>query len=91
LIVGSTMLATNLNADADGIPNGYEQSHGLDPLNPADANADNDGDGQSNLQEYLAGTDPTNSASAFRILGVAATNDDVLVTWATAGGRTNVV
>ena len=60
-------------------------------MSAADASADNDGDGLSNLREYFAGTDPTNSASAFRILGVVATNDDVLVTWATAGGRTNIV
>jgi hypothetical protein len=55
------------------------------------ADSDDDGDGFTNLQEYLAGTDPTNASSAFRILGVVATNDDVLVTWQTAGGRTNVV
>src|SRR5262249_29997905 len=91
LIYGSAVLATNLDADADGMANGWEQAYGLDPLNAADANPDNDGDGISNLQEHLAGTDPTNSASAFRIVGVVATNNDVLVTWATAGGRTNVV
>jgi alpha-galactosidase len=57
----------------------------------AAASVDPDGDGMSNFQEYLAGTDPTNCTSAFRILGVVATNNDVLVTWATAGGRTNVL
>lgn len=93
---GSFMITTlqldlALDADGDGLPNGWEQSHGLDPLNAADASADNDGDGLSNLQEYLAGTDPTNSASAFRITSVVRTDNDVLVTWATAGGRTNLV
>jgi T5SS/PEP-CTERM-associated repeat protein len=91
LIAGSVVLDANLDADGDGLPNGYEQSHGLDPLNATDANADNDGDGQSNLQEYLAGTDPTNSTSAFRILSVMPTNNDVLVSWTAGGGRTNVV
>jgi T5SS/PEP-CTERM-associated repeat protein len=91
LIYGTAVLTSNLDADGDGIPNGYEQSHGLDPLNAADADADNDGDGMSNLQEALAGTDPTNSASAFRITSVVRTDNDVLVMWATAGGRTNVV
>src|SRR4029077_14853057 len=56
-----------------------------------DASSDFDGDGQSNLAEVLAGTDPTNSASAFRIISVAATNNDVLITWTCGGGRTNVV
>jgi hypothetical protein len=91
LIYGSAVLAANLDADGDGVPNGYEQAHGLDPLNAADANADSDGDGLTNLQEFQTGTDPTNSASAFRILGAVARNDDVLVAWATAGGRTNAV
>ena len=58
LIYGNAILNPNADTDGDGIPNGYELAHGLDPLNPADATADNDGDGFSNLQEYLAGTDP---------------------------------
>ena len=91
LIYGTAVLTTNLDADGDGLPNGYEQSHGLDPLNASDANMDSDGDGMSNLQEFLAGTDPTNSASAFRIIGIAQEGDDIRITWTTAGGRTNVV
>ena len=60
-------------------------------MNAADANVDSDGDGFTNLQEFQAGTDPTNSASAFRILSVMLTNDDLLVSWAAGGGHTNVV
>jgi hypothetical protein len=55
------------------------------------ASCNPDGDGFSNLQEYLAGTDPTNASSAFRVLSLESTNNDILVTWQTAGGRTNVV
>ncbi len=91
LIYGSAVLTTNLDADCDGIPNGWEQAYGLDPLNAADASADNDGDGFSSLQEFQSGTDPTNSASAFRILSVVPTNDNLLISWAAGGGRTNVV
>ena len=91
LIYNTLMINSNSDADADGIPNGWEQAHGLDPLNPFDAEADNDGDGMSNLQEYLAGTNPTNSASAFRITSVTPTNNDVRISWRTAGGRTNIV
>jgi len=60
--------------------------------NPAAAqNVDPDGDGCDNLCEFLSGTDPTNSASVFHIIAVTPQGDDILVTWATAGGRTNVV
>src|SRR5262249_53586142 len=58
--VGGALMYRNLilnpdaDTDGDGIPNGWEQAHGLDPLNPFDADEDNDGDGMSNLQEYLA-------------------------------------
>jgi hypothetical protein len=91
LIYGTVVLDPNDDADGDGIPNGYEQSHGLDPLNPADAALDSDGDGMSNLQEYLAGTDPTNSASSFRITSVVRTNNDLRITWMMGSGRTNAL
>jgi hypothetical protein len=91
LIYNSAVLNPNADADGDGIPNGYEQAHGLDPLNPADANEDNDGDGFSNLQEYLAGTDPNNAASAFRITSIVKTNTNVLITWMMGPGKTNAL
>ncbi len=60
--------------------------------NPAAAaDADPDGDGQNNLAEFLAGTNPTNSASGLHITSVTAQGSDVLVTWTTAGGETNLV
>jgi hypothetical protein len=46
------------DADADGLPDDYEQSNGLDPNDPADATQDVDGDGLSNLQEFELGTAP---------------------------------
>jgi len=49
-----------LDSDGDGMPDWWEQLHGLDPADPADAHYDADGDGLSNLAEYLAGTNPNN-------------------------------
>jgi pectate lyase len=57
----------------------------------ADAMADPDGDGMSNQAEFLAGSDPTNSVSALRIISALPQNNDVVITWQTAGGRTNAV
>jgi hypothetical protein len=60
--------------------------------NPAAvASADADGDGMTNTNEFLAGMNPTNSASAFQILATASELTNIVITWLTAGGRTNVV
>lgn len=91
LIVGNLVLDPNLSAVGDGIPNGWKQQYGFDPLDPNVANMDSDGDGFSNSQEYLAGTNPTNAASAFRILSVARENSNLRVTWSAVGGHTNIV
>ena len=91
LTYNSLVLDPNADTDGDGIPNGYEQSHGLDPLNPADANLDKDGDGFSNVQEYLAGTDAADSTSYFHITDIAVIGNDLLVNWITGVGRTNAL
>ncbi len=59
---GSTPLSWQVDAafadlDGDGMPDTWEQTHGLDPTTD-DGAADADGDGVSNLQEWLDGTDP---------------------------------
>jgi hypothetical protein len=41
------------DGDRDGIPDAWEESHGLNPADPADRNADRDNDGYTNLEEYL--------------------------------------
>ncbi len=51
----------NPDTDGDGIPDGWEVTHGLNPLNPGDAGEDWDADGLTNLQEFQWGTDPQNA------------------------------
>ena len=43
-----------LDSDNDGIPDDWEEAHGLDPANPADANRAAD-DGYTRLEHYLDG------------------------------------
>lgn len=47
-----------LDADGDGLPQWWEEDHGLSDANAADAAADIDGDGLTALQEFARGTDP---------------------------------
>ena len=46
------------DANANGIPDWWEQRYGLTGTGSAIANADPDGDGKTNLQEWQAGTNP---------------------------------
>lgn len=50
--------ACDSDDDNDLMPDSWEVSNGLDPLNPVDAFQDNDGDNISNVDEFLAGTNP---------------------------------
>jgi hypothetical protein len=41
------------DADHDGMPDTWENAHGLNPADPSDGAADRNGDGYTNLEEYL--------------------------------------
>ena len=44
--------------DGDGMPDAWEEEHGFNADDPADAAQDADGDGATNLVEFQDGTDP---------------------------------
>jgi fibronectin-binding autotransporter adhesin len=100
LSVGTLVLDPNGDIDGDGLPNGWEQAHGLDPLSSVGnngADGDPDGDGYSNLQEYLAGSDPNDRFSTppnpvpFRMTAITQQGANILLTWMTPSGTTNQV
>ncbi|MGC8991389.1 MAG: immunoglobulin domain-containing protein, partial [Verrucomicrobiia bacterium] len=55
--------APNADADADGMDDLYELTHGLEPAWQEDLDADPDGDGMPTGAEYVAGTNPLDQAS----------------------------
>jgi len=50
------------DTDMDGIPDSWEEEHGLNPQDASDADEDLDGDGWTNLEEYQGGGDPTDGS-----------------------------
>jgi PKD repeat protein len=87
----STIVSNNLITVITAFQAWQNQYFGSTTNPAAAANADPDGDGQNNLAEFLAGTNPTNSASGLHITSVVPSGSDVVITWSTAGGTTNVV
>lgn len=59
------------DSDGDGMADGWELEHGLDPANDADADAHGDADGIPNLGEYLADTDPQDPTDYFHLTDCA--------------------
>ncbi|MFH0880456.1 MAG: hypothetical protein V2A34_12140, partial [Lentisphaerota bacterium] len=54
---------TDLDDDADGLPNYWERQYGLSANNPDDALDDSDHDGLTNIEEFQGGTHPLDSDS----------------------------
>jgi len=83
-------LDPSADEDMDGLPNGWEQDHGLDPrLADGDdgASGDPDGDRMTNREEFIAGTDPRDSSSALRMRVENIDPDHVLLSWSSVIGR----
>ena len=57
LIIFSSIVAAQ-DSDLDGMPDDWEQEHGLESDNATDANYDPDNDNLTNVQEYDNNTDP---------------------------------
>lgn len=50
------------DTDGDGMPDIWEEKHGLNPYDPADTGTDSDADGFTNLEELQGSSNPTDAA-----------------------------
>ena len=55
------------DGDGDGMPDIWEEVHGLNAYDPRDASEDPDGDDMSNYAEFVAVTDPWDAESVFAV------------------------
>ncbi len=84
VLVLSRQALPNLDADGDGLRNGWEQQHFGDPIS-AVATADDDHDGANNLQEQTADTDPNSASSVLRFINIEPSVTNVTLRW--TGGQ----
>lgn len=78
------------DTDRDGLPDGWEVAHGLDPLRPTGTDGpdgDPDGDGLNNAAEFIAGTCPDDPRSDLRVGARRLANGHLEVRWASIPGR----
>lgn len=78
---GADLRLIDLDADADGMLDGWETHFGLDPTDPSDAARDADSDGVSNAEEFAGRSHPTARAAHTRLFaeGAAGSFFDTIV------------
>jgi len=84
--------ATAVDADADGLPDAWEQQFFPSISDPrATPDADPDSDGYDNLQEYVAGTNPMDGSSKLKIDAIAVAGSEPALQFSAVAGKTYTV
>ena len=87
----STLVSNNLITVLTAFQAWQSNYFGCTGCPQAQPDADPLGKGISNTNQFLLGLNPTDPASVFRILSVVPEGTNMVITWATAGVRTNAV
>jgi len=88
--IGELELTPSMDADTDGLPNGWEEQFGIDPisgLGDNGSNGDTDGDGFTHIEEFEAGTNPIDPADSPRIIMQELDGTEFRVTIPTVPGK----
>lgn len=64
-------LLASADSNGDGIPDGWLQQFGLNPVEPGTALGNPDNDPHTTLEEWIADTNPTNALSYFQLAGIS--------------------
>jgi len=80
MLILSRQAHPDLDADGDGLRNGWEQQFFGNPLSGV-ASDDNDSDGANNLQEQAADTNPTNAGSVLKFTSIIPTGTNLTLQW----------
>jgi hypothetical protein len=86
-ISNANFTIVSVDADGDGIPDGFETANGLNPADPTDGGQDFDGDGASNFAEYVAGTNLSDRNSVLKIVSIERTGSSATVNFTSVAGR----
>ena len=84
---GGPLLEDSMDTDGDGMPDGWENLHGLN-RSGHDANEDPDRDGLTDYQEFLAGTNPRDDEDNLRLQASIADPFTVLLTFSARSNKT---
>jgi PKD repeat protein len=87
----STLVSNNLITVLTAFQAWQSNYFGCTACPQAQPDADPLGKGMSNMNQFLAGLNPTNPASLFTVISTVSSGADIVITWKTAGVRTNAV